>query len=137
MPLRQPMTLQQLRMALDEWFCGCGSPEDAAGALLRLLGLHPLHDHRAEFKEYVPDDGIEMLLLYMLDRLELTEHGGTVGGAWLTAKGEAVRDALAREEADEFERLSESNCIHGYSIDNDEGEHDCMAAGDPVPWSEK
>lgn len=119
---------QELRVFLSQWFCGCGNPEDACAALLRLLRLHPLYDHRAEFKEWVPDDGIEYLLLYALDRHELTEHGGSVGGAWLTPKGEAVRDALAREEGDGFEALLNNHCVHGYDFDDQA--HDCMAADD-------
>jgi hypothetical protein len=101
------MTRPELRVFLGGWFCGCGNPEDAAAALLRLLNLHPLSDHRDEFEKWVPDSGLQYLLLYSLDRYELTEHGGTVGGAWLTSKGEAVRDALAREEGDGFAALTE------------------------------
>jgi hypothetical protein len=117
-------TRQDLRRFLGDRFCGCGRPEDAAAALLRLLRLHPLYEHREEFEAWVSDDGIEYLLLYMLDRDELTEHGGTVGGAWLTDKGTALRDALAREEAD-FEALFEPSCIHGFDIGD--RSHDCVA----------
>lgn len=120
------MTRQELRVALDEWFCGCGCPEDAAGALLRLLRLHPLYEHYDELRAWVPDLGVQYLLLYQLDRLELTEHGGSVGGAWLTDKGTEVRDALAREQADTFEALLAQHCIHGFDIDDDS--HDCAAA---------
>jgi hypothetical protein len=118
------MTRPELRVFLSDHFCGCGSPEAASAALLRLLRLHPLYDHRAEFKAWVPDDGIEYLLLYALDRWELTEHGGSAGGAWLTPKGEAVRDALTREEADGFEALNGNYCVHGYDVDDES--HDCM-----------
>lgn len=121
-----PLTREGLRMVLDEWFCGCGNPEDAAGALLRLLRLHPLYEHHDEFDEWITDGGVAMLLLYQLDRLELTEHGGSVGGGWLTEKGTAVRDALAREEVDGFEALFADHCVHGFDIDDQD--HDCMAA---------
>lgn len=119
---------QALRRFLDGWFCGCGNPEDAAAALLRLLRLHPLYEHRPKFEAWLPDDGLQYLLLYMLDRFELTEHGGSVGGAWLTPKGEAVRNALAREEGDDFEALLDEHCIHGFDIGDES--HDCMAADD-------
>lgn len=119
------MTRQELRVLQGEWFCGCGMPEEASRALLRLLRLHPLYENQDELQEWIPDDGVRYLLLYQLDRLELTEHGGSVGGAWLTDKGKAALEALAREEADGFEALCEPSCIHGFTFDED---HDCMAA---------
>lgn len=100
---------QELRAFLDEHFCGCGSPPDAYGALLRLLRLHPLHSNRAAFDEWITDSGVEYLLLYWLDHAGLTEHGGTVGGAWLTPKGESVCAALAREEGDGFDNLTQND----------------------------
>jgi hypothetical protein len=117
------MTRQELRIYLDSWFCGCGQPEDAAAALLRLLRLHPLFDHQDELNAWLSDDGVRYLLLYRLDHDGLNEHGGSVGGAWLTAKGEALRDALAREEPDKFEGLLAEHCVHG--VDVGDAEHDC------------
>lgn len=120
------MSREELSVFLQEWFCGCGNPEDAADALLRLLRLHPMYEHGKELDEWVGDNGLAYLLLYSLDRYDLTEHGGSVMGAWLTEKGTAVRDALAREEADEFEELFTQRCVHGFDIDDES--HDCMAA---------
>lgn len=114
------MTLQELRVILQEWFCGCGHPEVAAERLRDLLALHPLYEHRAELNALIPDEGIQYLVLYMLDRLELSEHGSSVGGAWLTDKGRAVLDAMNRESAAGFGVIVESVCIHGYSIENDQ-----------------
>lgn len=127
MPDSAQFTRADLRVFLDQWFCGCGSPKDAAGALLHLLCLHPLYENRGEMNAWLGDagDGVEYLLLYMLDHLELTEHGGTVGGGWLTEKGEKVRDALKREEGDGFEALFEQHCVHGFDIGDES--HDCMA----------
>lgn len=125
------MTRPELRVFLGQWFCGCGSPEDAAAALLRLLRLHPLYENRDAFKEWITDTGIEYLLLYSLDHYELTEHGGTVGGAWLTDKGEAVRKALAREEADNFEALFADHCACGYDLDDES--HDCFTDSGDQP----
>lgn len=123
-PPASSMTRQQLRVVLDEWFCGCGSPEEASRALLALLRLHPMYEHGGELHDWVGDDGLEYLLLYMLDRLELTEHGGSVHGGWLTDKGEAVKAALEREEGDLFEALHDgTHCIHGFDIDDES--HDC------------
>jgi len=121
----KPMTRQELRVEL-EWFCGCGSPELAAATLLRILELHPLYEHRAEMDELIPDSGIEYLLLYHLDDRDLTEHGGTVTGGWLTEKGEAVKAALNAEAGDSFEALFADHCVHGYDFDDDS--HDCFAS---------
>lgn len=118
------MDRRDVRIFFDQHFCGCGSPEAAAAAVLRLLRLHPLYEHRADFEAWIADEGIEYFLLYWLDRNELTEHGTSVGGAWLTDRGKALLDALAREEADGFEALFAQHCIHGYDVDD--REHKCI-----------
>jgi hypothetical protein len=125
---RVVMDRPALRRFLDEWpFCGCGCPEVAAGTLLRLLRLHPLYEHERylEFEGWIGDEGVRYLLLYALDGKGLADHGGIISMAWLTDKGDAVRDALTREEADAFEALFADHCAHGY--DDDDEEHDCMA----------
>jgi hypothetical protein len=126
------VTRQELRVALD-WFCGCGSPEGAARTLLDLLELHPLYEHREKFMETIPGDGLQYLVLYALDHVTQMkpkregwfEHGGSIGGQWLTPEGEAARDALRREAIDNFEALFEPHCIHGYDAGDES--HDCMA----------
>jgi len=109
------MTIQQLRVFLQKYFCGCGRPEDAVERLRDLLALHPLYNNREKFEALVPDTGIEYLLLYMLDHMGLTSHGGTVGGGWLTDLGTQVLAALTVPGA--FAASTVSCCIHGYSID--------------------
>ena len=109
--------------------CGCGCPEAACATLLRFLrDMVPLHTNGAKFREEIPDTGWQYLILYLIDDRDLIEHGSSVGGSWLSPKGTAFLEALAREEADEFEALCESSCIHGFSIDTDEGEHSCARA---------
>lgn len=115
-------TSPELRVLFMEEFCGCGRPEAAYGALLRLLRLHD--DHRDQLKEWVADEGIEYLLLYWLYRMGLTAHGGSVGGGWLTDKGKAVLAGLEREAEDDFERLTGDYCVHGYGIED--GVHNCF-----------
>jgi len=122
------MTRAELRIFLSSWFCGCGRPEDASKTLLRILELHPLYDHRAELEAWITDEGVLELLLHTLDSFDLTEHGGTVGGAWLSAKGEAVRDALCREQADGFSALHGDYCIHGIDLTE---QHDCVNTPPP------
>jgi hypothetical protein len=123
------MSRQELSRFLD-WYCGCGAPWEAAAALLRLLRLHPLYEHRTEFDAWIRDDGVQYWLLYHLDHLGLTEHGTNVNGAWLTKKGEQVRDALGA--IDDLETwLSGTFCSHGYRIldennEPDEYDHKCV-----------
>jgi hypothetical protein len=138
------MTRPELRVALD-WFCGCGSPDDAAKTLLDILEMHPLYSNRDKFEKLVPDDGLQYVLLYALDSITAKrperegwfEHGGTVGGQWLTPEGERVRAALRREYeldpdeyGDRFAALFAPHCVHGHDIDDES--HDCMAADDPA-----
>lgn len=111
------MTIQQLRVFLNSWACGCGSPESAFEGLKAILELHPLHDHRPEIEALIPDERLEYLILYMLDHLDLTEHGGTVGGGWLTETGQAVLDALRTFP---MEDITRDSCSHGYAVETDE-----------------
>lgn len=111
------MTIQELRVFLQSWMCGCGMPELAVERLRDILALHPLYDHRAEFQALVPDTGLEYMLLYMLDHLGLTEHGGGIGGGWLTDEGKAVLAAIQTHGA---KAACESSCMHGYALEGDE-----------------
>lgn len=114
------MTRQQLRVFLQGWFCGCGSPELAASKLQAMLSLCPFYENRAALEQMIPDAGVLELLLYTLDHFDLIEHGGSIGGSWLSDKGKQVLAALNREASDEFEALMEQSCMHGYSVDSDE-----------------
>lgn len=120
------MTRPELRIFLGEWYCGCGDPEAASKELLDLLRQHPLYEGErgAKLRKRL-GDGIFYITLYTLDHFDLTEHGGGVNGAWLTLKGEDIRDALAREEADDFEALHKAHCAHGFDIDDET--HNCFA----------
>ena len=114
------MTRQELRVFLNDWFCGCGAPDDAARRLMDILALHPLYDHRPEIEAlFQGDTGLEMLTLYTLAYFGLTEHGGTVGGGWLTDKGKTVLEALQRESANDFDTLCEASCLHGYGVETE------------------
>lgn len=128
------MTRIELRVFLDSFFCGCGMPNAACGALLRFLSLHERSDdswerQRKERDQWIPDDGLQMLVLYLIDSLGLLEHGGSVGGSWLTDKGAAVLARLREEQADDFEALLADHCVHGYGVEDDiaNGTHDCAA----------
>jgi hypothetical protein len=85
------------RLIFDLWhdwnFCGCGANEDVL-ALVRDR-LRAINDERTEATP-PGDDPLAWLLAYVLDSADLTEHGGSVGYAWLTDKGKEVLAVLER-----------------------------------------
>jgi hypothetical protein len=142
------MTRQELRVELNAWMCGCGSPEGCVRFIYDVLCMfrtrwnqdRPLSLFKPEdrpslervWAEYsiakkalLPTDGIEYFVLYMLTHWDWIEHGGSVGGSWMTQKGEAILAALDAEVSDEFAAFCGDCCIHGY--DDTDTEHDCAA----------
>lgn len=105
---------EQLVMSGVLGFCGCGSPEKAAGFLLDVLrhiaaqrvmcdspewGEMSLgqrgqyYRKRAEDREALMGRS-EMLVLYWLDKEGYSEHGSSVNGCWLTDKGYELLEML-------------------------------------------
>jgi hypothetical protein len=91
-------------------FCGCGNPEAARELIAKLLvGGKPWEpggparpcgvDEAAEIIKADPE-AAAWTLLYMLDAWELTEHGGSVNGAWLTPRGKQAAEIFAAETID-------------------------------------
>lgn len=125
------MNRQELRIFLDEHFCGCGNPTGATASLLRLLETFDRDFDKREapylsLPKWIPDDGAMFLLVYWIDHLGLIEHGGGVLASWLTPKGEELVQALRREKEDDFEKLHETHCAHGFDVEGPDT-HDCSA----------
>lgn len=78
-------------------FCGCGAPELAYQEVIN--ELRRLAD-RGKPPEGHDENGLWWLLVYFLDSLDLTEHGISVRGAWLTDKGGDVLKFLEEHGAD-------------------------------------
>jgi hypothetical protein len=86
--------------------CGCGSPDDAYNFCREALACFDrrgCHDHpptrdwiNAEnaLKKLIQDrpDDAAHVLAHLLTHLRLLEHGGSVGGSWLTDNGERIID---------------------------------------------
>lgn len=115
-------------IAAEVWFddldfCGCGNPEivltrirdvlraianrSAAWRGMPIMPLSNESDHSEYAKEQLaktlgPDQALEYLMLYVLDAADLTEHGGSVGGSWLTPKGEELLAFLESHEEGEW-----------------------------------
>lgn len=74
-------------------WCGCGDP-DAAKEVIRdyLEVVNKKFDSDADFYDkfgvkYVYDDKLLLCLAYTLDAAGFTDHGSSIGGAWLTDEG--------------------------------------------------
>lgn len=93
--------------------CGCGCPEDAFNFCRDVLGKFDRRANRSD--DTAPwinaEDAVKALILerpddaahvisHLLTHLRLLEHGGSVGGSWLTAWGEQVVDGgpMAEDE---------------------------------------
>jgi hypothetical protein len=86
-------------------WCGCGSPEDALKPVQKILRI--LNEYR-KFKgtaeeaynekckmferefgvNSIYDNELLLCLAYTLDAAGLTEHGSSIGGAWISDEGE-------------------------------------------------
>ena len=76
-------------LKIDDMFCGCGRPEDVWGLVIKYFKV--LQTRRKDHAEsHVMQNALQeemssggfYLLLYVFDHLRITEHGGSVGGAW-------------------------------------------------------
>lgn len=109
----------QLHVAVEPLFCGCGQPWEALALIHRVLKLAPLYASQDELERLLPGPGVQMIVLYALTEADLLEHGGSIGGSWLTDTGKlalATLDAIAEEEG--YERYTETGrCVHGVSFD--------------------
>lgn len=94
-----------------DW-CFCGQPEDAFDVLrviLRLMYSRSAVSRHGDPRFMIRSNrlrkflglskrtiasGMATIILYNLDANRLTEHGGSVSGSWLTAKGEDLMFAM-------------------------------------------
>lgn len=77
-------------------FCGCGSLLDGTGVFLKQV-LNAFDDDFLsldKIKEVCKTNEIMDFTLHFLDANELTDHGTSVYGSWLTEKGIALRECL-------------------------------------------
>lgn len=85
--------------------CGCGSPESTYEVIRLILIAQNQTDWDNKQNSFNKICGLNMALndnydgliqfvLYILDSHEFLEHGGSIGGAWLTEKGKLFLDLL-------------------------------------------
>lgn len=77
-PTPKPLPAPVARIA--SFFCGCNTTENTWGAVLAEL-------ERLDRGDYDRNDGLAAALV---DHLELSEHGCSVRGGWLTEDGKAA-----------------------------------------------
>ena len=88
-------------------FCGCGDPNASARFIGRLLTENSVRFDDGKPRPASIEDAKKLVLeepetagltlLYLLDAFNLTEHGGSVNGAWLTPLGEQVAKLFLEE----------------------------------------
>jgi hypothetical protein len=106
------------REELSDWaftqfiICGCGEPECVLEKLRDLLKYYSMEwEDRKRQRELLsnligsdeygcPQTTDGWMWVYLLCRLDLTEHGGNVIGSWLTGKGEQILAALEEHGCD-------------------------------------
>lgn len=85
--------------------CGCGNPEDTHEVIRQILNIQSDYDNyesvQKKFSDLCNSDmendnyhGLIQFVLYILNNKGFLEHGGSVGGAWLTEKGKIYLDLL-------------------------------------------
>lgn len=70
--------------------CTCGTPERMWRELGAALAAYHVEDKFAELG-WIEEN---YLLAHVLDAWELTDHGGSIYGSWITPGGRRLRDAL-------------------------------------------
>lgn len=92
-------------------FCGCGCLSMSIKFVRDILNSYEdrEEDNLSPYlnfdkaKEVCGNDNITDFMLHWLDSMELTEHGSSVYGSWLTEKGEALRIYLKKVVKEEEE----------------------------------
>lgn len=68
-------------------FCGCGFPEDGFMDVFNVLDRK---HGKQEWDEAKDGSRLTHFILYWLDKEGYAEHGSSIGGCWLTEKGEEL-----------------------------------------------
>lgn len=91
--------------------CGCGSPEGAFNFCREALTIFDRRGDKGGDKWINAEDALSKLIAsksddaahvfaHLLTHLDLLEHGGSVGGSWLTDKGNDIVDLREAVESD-------------------------------------
>lgn len=115
-------------------FCGCGSPSDTLYVIKKVLNVIDvkikrceeskfwdsnnydlyrnditeclnLKDETIEDAQLSINEGVIQTFLYLLDSVGVLEHGGSVGGAWLSEYGETLLEHLNKLSDEELDYI--------------------------------
>jgi hypothetical protein len=75
-------------------FAAVGDAKAAANFLHDVLKLGPFYENQKELDALLPECGMYYFVLNLVDNIGVLEHGGGIGGSWLTDEGYAMRHAL-------------------------------------------
>lgn len=91
----------------DAGFCTCGAWGDALERIRDMLKVISVQgEGRTEnLSKLIPDDGVCHIFLCWMDKAGWLEHGGAIGGAWLTPLGHQVHALLKDMAADDLEEI--------------------------------
>lgn len=83
--------------------CGCGDNEDALKAYAEILSAFTRNPVNPSSDYDIYADGFRLAMAYQIDAVGgIIEHGGSIGGSYLTAKGKilvlAINSYLERDE---------------------------------------
>ena len=114
-----PNEVQNFYYKTLKW-CGCGNPENALAFMRDVMEVmrkrseenmaeSPFVSHgdsnwmkrTRELDAMLGDGALGLSYLYVLDAHGLTEHGGSIGGSWLTHEGERVLALLKSCDIDD------------------------------------
>jgi hypothetical protein len=78
--------------------CGCNQPGAAYELVRGILDLTPFYEdgNWRKVQALIGTDGAFQIVLGVLTDADLLEHGGSMGGSWITPKGEYVRELMRR-----------------------------------------
>jgi hypothetical protein len=82
--------------------CGCGNPEEGFTLVRDLLDLAPFYDNWEAAYQRIGSPGAHQIVLAMLTNADLLSHGGSIGGSWLTPKGEFIRAVFRQVPTDDY-----------------------------------
>ena len=93
--------------------CGCGCPEECerdVRNLLRVYSESPMNPRRVELLnehfgvESVYDSSLLQFMVYVLNHVDLLDHGTGIGGSWITKLGKMCLYVLEQLDLDNLER---------------------------------
>jgi hypothetical protein len=108
----------------DMDLCGCNVPGQAWEVFGWILSLCPLYDGGWRDVENRFTPGGAHIILGVMENAGLIEHGGSIGGSWITKKGQWVLDRLNAIEGDVDKALDGK----GYPHDGDSCPDECPIA---------